>query len=50
MKENRKIKDNNQEILKLDWEVPKLICLDKKDTESGNTPGTPEDTTMATGS
>ena len=35
MKEKGKIKDNNQEILKLDWEAPKLFCLDKGKTEGG---------------
>ena len=44
MKEKGKIKDNNQEILKLDWEAPKLICLDKGKTEGGTIIQSTEDT------
>ena len=37
-----KIKDNGQEILKLTWEIPKLICMDKRKTEGGELYATTE--------
>lgn len=36
MEEKGKIKDKDQEILKLDWEVPKLFCLDKGKTDGSD--------------
>ena len=42
IEEKGKIKDKDQEILKLDWEAPKLICLDTDKTEGG--PGTGTET------
>ena len=36
MEEKGKIKDKDQEILKLDWEVPKLYCLNTDKTEGGH--------------
>ena len=39
-----------EEESKLEWESPKLFCLDKGKTEGGYTAGTPEDTSMDTGS
>jgi hypothetical protein len=50
MEEKIKNTENENVTEKLAWESPKLFCLDKGKTEGGYTAGTPEDTTMDTGS
>lgn len=35
MEEKELIKETDQEYIKLEWEAPKLFCLDKNQTESG---------------
>lgn len=45
MEEKKLIKETNQENLKLEWEAPKLFCLDKGKTEGGPSTAPFEDTT-----
>jgi len=45
MEEKELIKEINQENLKLEWEAPKLFCLDKGKTEGGPSTAPFEDTT-----
>lgn len=42
MKEKDLNKETNQEIIKLEWEAPKLYCLDKANTEGGDRISTTE--------
>ena len=42
MKEKDLNKETNHEKLKLEWEPPKLICLDKGKTETGSSSATSE--------
>ena len=49
MKETGKIKDNNQEIIKLDWEAPKLYNLKTDKTLGGGPAHLTEDDSYSPG-
>lgn len=46
MEEKDLNKETSQEKSKLEWDAPKLICLDKGKTEGGDFPATNEDTAL----